>query len=240
MPVASLLLVHGNGGGSFRFQRCRKLFSPDLEVVAPTAPGFYPEPPDPGLKTLADFANTLLPHIASLPRPRAALGTGIGGSFLLELLQHHPDCLDKLILHAPVGAHLEKRLFPKILSLPGVAKIAQNLIGHPLLRPFWRKLFFEQKLPQTFVDEFFRGYLHCKVFGEMFKLINYQWWQTLKPISVPTTILWGARERLLTVDQKDPFLELLPHGCVEVIDHWRHFPMIEQPEEFVRTVESCL
>lgn len=241
MNTASLLLVHGNGGGTFRFNRCLERFSPAIEVVvAPTLPGFYPEPVDDRLKTFRDYAVSLLPYLADLPRPITALGTGIGGSLLLELLQHHPESIDRLILHAPVGAHLDKRLFPKLLALPGVAKLAQSLIGHPFLQGLWTRLFFEERLPADFLTEFFRGYRCCKVFGQMFRLINEDWWNSLRPLDTPAVIMWGARERLLTVDQKDPFLTLLPQATVEVIEHWRHFPMIEQPLEFAQKVEQHL
>jgi pimeloyl-ACP methyl ester carboxylesterase len=240
MKTVSLLLLHGNGGGGFRFSRCIEHFNPHLRVVAPTLAGFYPAPQAPELQELSDFAEVLVPLIEALPRPRTLLGTGIGGSLLLELLQHQPEIADQLILHAPVGAHLDRRLFPKFFTIPGVAVLAKNLIGHPLLRPFWRRLFFEKSLPDEFVQEFFRGYLHCRVFGLMFRLITQQWWLQLKPLEIPTVILWGARERLLTVDQKDPFLDLLPNSECEVVESWRHFPMIEQPLEFARRVEQYL
>lgn len=240
MKTASLLLVHGNGGGGFRFSRCLEYFHSDLRVAAPTLPGFYPAARDSNLRQLSDYASALLPAIEELPRPRTILGTGIGGSILLELLQHHPDIADQLLLHAPVGAHLDRRLFPKLLNLPGVSMLAKNLIGHPLLRPFWRRLFFEENLPEEFIREFFRGYLHCQVFGLMFRLITQEWWLQLEPMNIPTVILWGARERLLTVDQKDPFLDLLVNSEAEVVEDWRHFPMIEQPQEFVQKVESYL
>jgi pimeloyl-ACP methyl ester carboxylesterase len=240
LETASLLLLHGNGGGGFRFSRCQEHFRTGLRVFTPTLPGFYPAAPHSDLRDLSDFARVLVPIIEGMPRPRSILGTGIGGSLLLELLQHHPNIADQLILHAPVGAHLDRRLFPKLLRVRGVAALAKNLIGHPLLRPFWRRLFFEKPLPKEFVQEFFRGYLHCQVFGLMFRLITQEWWVQLRPIAVPTVILWGARERLLTVDQKDPFLELLPNSRAVVVEDWRHFPMVEQPIGFVEKVEQCL
>jgi len=209
-------------------------------VVTPTLPGFHPEPPDKSLKTLEDFALCLSPIIEKQPRPRTVLGTGIGGSILLELLQHQPNIADQLLFHAPVGAHLDRRLFPKILKLPGVARCARALIGLPLLRPLWTRLFFESPLPEDFLHQFFLGYRDCRVFGKMFHLIDHRWWRSLSPVETPASILWGARERLLTVDQKDPFLKILPHATTRVLPHWRHFPMIEQPEEFVKIVEEYL
>jgi pimeloyl-ACP methyl ester carboxylesterase len=192
------------------------------------------------LTSLRDFAEQILPHLDALERPRALLGTGIGGSLALELLQRYPEQVDRLILHAPVGAHLDRRRFPKLMKAPGVGWLAQTLIGSPLLRPFWRRLFFETPLEEAFVKEFFEGYRRCQVFSQMFDLITHSWWCGLQPVTVPTVILWGGRERLLSPDQGSPFAQLLPNSRLEILPHWRHFPMIEQPLEFVRKVEEAL
>lgn len=238
MITHSLLLVHGNGGGGFRFSRCLDQFSG--VIAAPTLPGFHPLPLDPQLVTLEDYARQLLPYLEAMPRPRAVLGTGIGGSLLLELLQHQPEAADLLLLHAPVGAHLGRRKFPKLMKLPGVCRCARYLLGAPWLRRLWTRVFFESPLEESFLEEFFEGYRRCEAFSTMFRLIDESWWSSLQPISVPAIILWGGRERLLTVDQKDPFLQILPQARVEVVDHWRHFPMIEQPREFAAAVEQYL
>lgn len=155
-------------------------------------------------------------------------------------MQRYPEQVDKLILHAPVGAHLDQRRFPKLIKAPGVGWMAQTLIGSPLLRPFWRRLFFEAPLEDEFVNEFFEGYRRCRAFTQMFELITHSWWCGLHPMTVPTVILWGGRERLLSPDQSSPFVELLPNSRLEILPHWRHFPMIEQPLEFVRKVEEAL
>lgn len=234
----SLLLVHGNGGGGFRFSRCLGDFSG--VVAAPTLPGFHPLPLDPSLVTLEDYARRLLPYLEAMPRPRAVLGTGIGASLVLELVQRHAEELDLMILHAPVGAHLGSRKFPRLMRLPGVGPLVRRLLGAPLLRPLWSRLFFETRLEDEFLAQFFEGYQKCQAFEAMFDLITESWWQSLKPTTVPAVILWGGRERLLTVEQKDPFLELLPLARMEIVEHWRHFPMIEQPREFAAFVEQYL
>jgi pimeloyl-ACP methyl ester carboxylesterase len=240
MSSGSLILVHGNGGGGFRFSRCLQYFSPDLNVVAPTLAGFYPRARDRSISTVQDYARHLALILERQPEPRTVLGTGIGGSLVLQLLQDRSDLVDRVVLHAPVGASLDRRLFPKIIRLPGVAKTAQNLLGHPFFRPFWRRLFFEKSLPDDYIEEFFRGYLHCQVFGQMFRLLTHSWWLSLQPIPVPGTILWGGRERLLTVDQMGEFERLLPNCQCRVIEDWRHFPMVEQPMDFAKQVESLL
>ncbi len=234
----SLLLVHGNGGGGFRFSRCLKHF-PGV-VAAPTLPGFHPLPADPELRTMGDFAYRLLPFLEAMPRPRAVLGTGIGGSLLLELLQRHADQVDLVILHAPVGAHLERRLFPRLMRLPGVCRAARMLLGWQALRPFWTRLFFESELEPEFLEQFFLGYRHCQAFQTMFELIDLAWWESLQPVEIPAVVLWGGRERLLTPDQQAAFRRVLPWARMELVESWRHFPMVEQPQEFAEVVQGLL
>ena len=72
----------------------------------------------------------------------------------------------------------------------------------------------------------------------MFDLITPAWFRSLRPVDVPAALLWGERERVLTVDQLDDYRALLPHPLVRTVPGWDHFPMIEQPEEYADEIVS--
>jgi pimeloyl-ACP methyl ester carboxylesterase len=69
------------------------------------------------------------------------LGHEIGGSIALDLASRQPNSMRGLILHAPVGADLDTRLFPKIMSTRPVREIIRRLISAKLPRPLFRRLF---------------------------------------------------------------------------------------------------
>lgn len=235
-----LVAVHGNGGGGFRFARMRPHIPPGVGFHAPTLPGFAERPRDPALRTVADYAHRLHSLIPAGEGPLVMLGTGIGGAFALEYAQHYP--LDGLILHAPVGTRLDERLFPRVMRLPGVAWLGQRVFASPLTRPLFRRLLFEQPeaIPPDYMRRFFDEYRRCSVFAQMFAIIDAAWFASLQPVEVPAALLWGEKERVLSVDQLDDYKALLPDHVVRTVPEWDHFPMIEQPAAYTREVLTLL
>ena len=54
----------------------------------------------------------------------------------------------------------------------------------------------------------------------------------LRPVELPSALLWGADERILSVDQVEDYRALLPLAQVRTVPGWGHFPMIEQPAAY--------
>jgi len=119
----------------FRFERLKPFIPSEIHFMAPTLPGFADVPRNPALRSLRDYAFTLHEMISTAARPLVLLGTGIGGSIALEFLQHFEHDVQGLILHAPVGTRLKKRLFPKLMKPMFMRHFGQWLFSAPLTRP---------------------------------------------------------------------------------------------------------
>lgn len=228
----TLVALHGNGGGAFRFERIKPHLPADISFQAVTLPGFANNPADPALHSLRDYANYLQSTLAAEPRPLIVLGHGIGGSLALEFAQHFAAQIDGLILHAPVGTRLESRFLPRLMALPGAKALGQWLFSARLARPLFKRLLFSRPVPADILDRFFDEYRRCAVFGQMFDLITPAWFRSLRPVDLPIALLWGERERVLTVDQLQDYRTLCPHAVIHTVPGWDHFPMIEQPQEY--------
>ncbi len=239
MTSFSLIALHGNGGGGFRFERIKPFIPSEIHFMAPTLPGFADVPRNPALRSLRDYAFTLHEMISAKARPLVLLGTGIGGSIALEFLQHFEHDVQGLILHAPVGTRLNKRLFPRLMKPMFMRRFGQWLFSAPLTRPIMKRLIFSQSagtIPQDYINKFFDEYRRCAVFAQMFDLITDEWFQSLRPSAVPAVLLWGEKERVLTPDQAADYQKLLPNSFIQLVPNWDHFPMIEQPEEYAQLV----
>jgi pimeloyl-ACP methyl ester carboxylesterase len=236
MTQVSIIAIHGNGGGGFRFQRALEYFSAEVRFSAPTLPGFADRPNDPSLSTLSDYARAIKAMVECEPRPRVLLGHGIGGTVALQLCQNFPDTIDGVILHAPVGALLDRRLMPKIMLLPGMARLGRAVFTNPLLRPYFIDKLFVKPVPEGYLDEFFKEYTRCTVFEKMFHLITHEWFAALKPASVPACILWGKQDRVLSSDHAGEFQKLFPNSTVEIVPDWTHWPMVEKPEDYATVI----
>ncbi len=230
--------VHGNGGGSIRFARILEHMPPDVRLEAPTLPGFGGVPRDPALTTLAAYAARLWGYVAEVPRPRVVLGHGIGGSIALEMLRGHALDIDGVILHAPVGARLDTRWYPRVMRTRAMRALAQRLLAAPALRSFWARRFFREAPPTDYVERFFEDYRRCEAFSQMFDLITARWFDSLEPRTTPAVLLWGGKERVLDAGQAEAFRRVLPGARVEIVPEWDHFPMIDAPREYARTIAS--
>jgi pimeloyl-ACP methyl ester carboxylesterase len=174
--------------------------------------------------------------LAMETRPLVLLGHGIGGSILLEFAQHYAGEVDGLILHAPVGARLKRRLLPRLMKFPGAREFGRRLFYAPLTRPIFKRLLFSQPVPSDYLDRFFDDYRRCAVFGQMFDLITAEWFNSLQPAYLPTALLWGEREWILSIDQLQDYQRLCPNHVIRTAPDWDHFPMIEQPAAYAHTI----
>lgn len=60
----------------------------------------------------------------------------------------------------------------------------------------------------------------------------------LHRIDVPTLLLWGLQDRIVTPDYGRAYAAQIPGAKFALIDQAGHFPHIERPEEFARQVLS--
>jgi pimeloyl-ACP methyl ester carboxylesterase len=236
IPRLTIVAVHGNGGGAFRFARVVPFIPEPVRLRPVTLPGFAAVPPDPALRSVRDFARCLGEMTAAEPRPRVLLGHGIGGSIALQLANDAPDLLDGLVLHAPVGVRLDRRRLPRLMSLPGARRVAQSLIASSVTRPLITRLLFSRPVPSAYLRRFFAAYRDCHVFGQMYDIITPAWFAALRPVALPAALLWGGRERILAADHARDYGALLPDCTVRIVPEWDHFPMIEQPRDYARVV----
>src|SRR5262249_14827859 len=62
----------------------------------------------------------------------------------------------------------------------------------------------------------------------------------VEPITQPTLVIWGGRDRLLPMKPVPRWVRKLPAGELEVLERCGHMPMIEDPEAVVRRMMAFL
>lgn len=234
--MITILALPGNGGGAYRFEQIRPFLPPTLHFQAITLPGFAGKPIDPSLQTLADYAHHVYSIAQTLPRPLVLLGSGIGGSIALEFAQQYAHSIQGLILHAPVGARLQTRLFPKLMAKRPIRELGKQILSAKIFRPFFTRRLFQNPPPPAILNRFFDDYRHTSTFSQMFDLITAEWFASLQPIQLPAALLWGEKERVLNPQQLHDYKTLLPHHIIHTVPHWDHFPMLEHPAEFAQVI----
>jgi pimeloyl-ACP methyl ester carboxylesterase len=71
-------------------------------------------------------------------------------------------------------------------------------------------------------------------------MYNPQLKRWLGHIRVPTLMLWGAGDRVVTPDYGRAYSRLIPGTRFEIIEEAGHHPEIEQPERFAERVAAFL
>lgn len=235
----TVVAVHGNGGGASRFARLGDSLAPGVALHAVTLPGFGDVPADATLVTVADYADRLA---RLLPDSDVVLlGHGIGGSIALDLVSRRPGIARGLILHAPVGAHLDSRLFPKLMATDVVRNLVKRAITLRPLRPLLHRVFFPNGVPEPHRSAFFDGYRRCEAFAQMFDIITVAWFDGLEPITdTPVGLLWGEEDRVLKAGHTSQFEAKAPGAITEIVPGWDHFPMLEQPAAYAHVIAGLV
>lgn len=107
-PRAALVVVHGLGGHSDRYQECGTLWSTrGISVVAPDLPGFgHSDGPKGHVDSFAAVTDTLQALLARVVaensrRPVFLLGESMGAVVLADFVSAHPGLVSGLVLVAP-------------------------------------------------------------------------------------------------------------------------------------------
>ena len=233
--TVTVVAVHGNGGGAFRFSLLPDDLGDGVRLHAITLPGFEGRPLGTDSPTMATYTDDLLATLDGIDGPTVVLGHGIGGSIALDALGRRPDAADGLVLHAIVGANLDERWFPRFMSRPAVRAGVQQAISSAPVRAVAGRLLF-RSAPQGFADRFLAEYRRAESFGPMFDLLTADWFDGLAEVPVPTMVLWGAKDRVLDVDQLEVIEALVPNRERRIEPAWGHFPMIDDPAGYARVV----
>ncbi|MEL6660581.1 MAG: alpha/beta hydrolase [Bacteroidota bacterium] len=250
----NLLLVHGNGGANARFQLFRMIAQEQgasYNIHLPELPGFEGRPLPTTGAPWSWFLDALAETVANADGPWVYYGHGIGGSILLEWAKQgwtnskgQTFKPQKVLLHGIIGASLEHRLFPKLMKPLLIRQTMKALIATPALRPIWeRKLFLEPKaIPENLRRQFFEDYRRCAAFSLFFDLITPAWYQEVKSTIGQETFhfLWGDKERVIASKFLAYWQNDFPNSEFTIIEGWDHFPMLEQPQEFYKTISGMI
>jgi pimeloyl-ACP methyl ester carboxylesterase len=242
-----LLLIHGVNPISPKAP-----FLPGLartrQLVAPSHPGFGASPLPPDFDTMYDLVNLYLDVLDNLPDGDVAVaGFGFGGWIAAELaVAGHPR-LQRLILVDPVGIKLGGREDRDIVHMFNTDPVELDARAwhDPARRPpgiyglGWQATISEAMTDAEMVT-LARNWDSLCLFAWRPHMFNPQLKHWLHRINVPTLVLWGESDRIVTPDYGRQYAGLIEGAQFETIPQAGHHPELEQPDAFVASVERFL
>jgi pimeloyl-ACP methyl ester carboxylesterase len=232
-----ILLLHG-------FQtidpdaRFLELLVPRGEIIAPSGPGFGNSPRPKDFDTVYDLVHLYLEVLEALHGDKLTLvGFSFGGWLAAEVAVACSHRLDKLVLVDPLGIKISDRETPDILDI-------FNKSPDEVRRRSWHD-------PDRFAPDFnamsdealviyARNREALCLYAWRPYMYNSQLPRWLGRINVPTLLLWGASDRVVTPDYGRAYSRLIPGSRFELIKAAGHHPEIEQPEAFAERVAAFL
>jgi pimeloyl-ACP methyl ester carboxylesterase len=208
------------------------------EIVAPSSPGFGQSRRPKDFDTVYDLVHLYLAALDALPGNKVTLlGFSFGGWLAAEVAAACSHRLDKLVLVDPLGIKISDRETPDILDI-------FNKSPDVVRQCSWHD-------PDRFAADYnamsdealvvhARNLEALCLFAWRPYMYNPQLPRWLGRIAVPTLLLWGASDRVVTPDYGRAYSRLIPGSRLVVIEAAGHHPEIEQPEAFVERVAAFL
>lgn len=216
------------------------------EVIAPSHPGFGGSPRPADFDTMYDLVNLWSAVLDSIPSDDiTVIGFSFGGWIAAELAVTHPRRLCRLILVDPVGIKLGGREERDIVHFFNTdpAELNRRAWHDPSRRPpgiyalGWQATISDAMTDQEMVT-LARNWDSLCLYAWRPHMFNPQLKQWLHRIGVPTKVIWGEADRIVTPDYGRAFANLIPGATFASVAAAGHHPELEQPDAFVDAVRE--
>jgi pimeloyl-ACP methyl ester carboxylesterase len=215
-----------------------ELLSPHAEIIAPSHPGFVHSPRPADFDTVYDLVHLYRDLIEALPHEKFTLvGCSFGGWLAAEIAAVCCHRLHRLILVDAFGIKLGDRESRDILDLfnTSPAEVLRRSWHDPVK---WAPDFNAMSDDELVVHA--RNWDALCLYGWQPFMYNPHLPRWLNRIAVPTLVLWGASDGVVSPDYGRAYCARISGARFELIPEAGHYPEIEQPEVFATHVAAFL
>jgi pimeloyl-ACP methyl ester carboxylesterase len=207
-------------------------------LIAPTHPGFGNSEQPKSFDSVDDLAYFYLDLLEELDLTGVTLvGVSLGGWIAAEMAVKSTARLARLVLANTVGIKVsgrETRDVADIFAMPE-KEFNERAYANPALGARDYKAMADAAVRvaarnrEATARYAWSPYMHDpKLKGRLHR------------IKVPTLLLWGDSDRILSEQYGRAFAGLIPGARFEILANAGHFPHLEQPDEFARRVHAFM
>jgi pimeloyl-ACP methyl ester carboxylesterase len=212
-----------------------------FSLSVPSHPGFgASERPD-WLDSVDDLAYVYLDLLRQLG-PAHLIGLGFGGWIAAEMAVRSEEKIRSLVLvdsvGIKVGDHLSRDIADTFVMKPREL-IAASWHDHEAGASAM-KLPGVSDLTDAEVLAVMRNRESAALYAWNPFMHNPKLAARLQRIRVPSLVLWGESDRVVTPDYGRAFAERIPGAAFQTIAAAGHYPYLEQPDAFVAAVEAFI
>jgi len=231
----TLLFLHAGEGLQPR-QAWLDALAARFHVIAPHHPGFGESTLPDWFGTVDDIAYLYLDLVRTLGLRDAVLaGADFGGWIAAEMAVRNTQGFAHLVLAAPLGIKLGGVTDRDIADMHAMPR-------SEFMRLAWadprRGEIDYTALPETELAAIVRGREALALYGWKPYMHNPRLKHWLHRIALPTVLLWGEHDRIVTPAYGEGWRAAIPGARMEQIRDAGHFPHWEQPEAFAEHVAA--
>ena len=222
-----LLFLHG---GDY-FAQHREFFdqlAQHWRVTVPRHPGFGNSARPDGFRTVHDLAYLYLDLLDAKDFGRPVLvGSSLGGWIALEMCVRSCGRIDRLVLIDPVGVKFggrEERDIADIYALPSEEVLRRTFSDPGRAAPDYSRLDDDE------LNAVARDRQAVALYGWRPYMHNPGLRQWLHRVRVPSLVVWGEDDGIVTPVYGRRLASALPDARFETIARAGHYPQIEQPD----------
>ncbi len=253
----AILLIHGIGDSSVTWETVLPELALDYTVLAPDLLGHGESDKPRGDYSVAGFANAMRDLLTVLDIDRVTvMGHSLGGGVAAQFGYEYPERVERLVMVATGGVSRNVSPLLRLAAAPGV-DLAMPVLSAPPMRLAGRAVgevlrYFGAGLGLD-VEEIMRVFgalpdaqsrrsivrtLRSGVdwHGQVITMLD----RAYLAQSVPSQIIWGAKDAIIPVSHGYLLHEALPGSRLEVFEEAAHFPHHTDPARFVRVVDEFM
>jgi pimeloyl-ACP methyl ester carboxylesterase len=231
-----LLLLHpGHPAGRIDpASRLIELLAEKLRVIAPTHPGFGNGPAPPQLTTIDDLAYLYLDLMQALDlRDCVVVGASLGGWIAAEMAVKTTERMAQLVLVDSVGIKPGNRETRDIADIYAVTDRQLGELVYADAQAMARDV---KSLPDSELTLIARSREATGRYAWTPYMHDPKLKGRLHRIAIPTLVLWGEADRVVTPDYGREFAAAIPGARFATIPGAGHFPHLEQPDALARRI----
>jgi pimeloyl-ACP methyl ester carboxylesterase len=244
----TIVFVHGLSGSWPNWLEQLPAFADSYRVLAMDLPGFGHSPMPREQVSMSGYARTLDGLLAARGVDAAVVvGNSMGGFIGCELAIDYPQRVERLVLVSAAGLSTYNEP-AATRALPGLRRAQRVLAGtsawlaarsdavtrRPRLRREVLRLVaaHPEQLPAALAAEQLRGAGKPGFLDALGAVLTYDVRARLPKIACPTLVVWGERDRLISVRDADVFEQLIPNARKVIFKDTGHVAMLERPTQF--------
>jgi pimeloyl-ACP methyl ester carboxylesterase len=231
-----LLLLHpGHPAGRIDpASRLIELLAEKLRVIAPTHPGFGNGPAPPLLTTIDDLAYLYLDLMQALDlRDCIVAGASLGGWIAAEMAVKTTERMAQLVLVDSVGIKPGNR---ETRDIADIYAVTDRQLGELVYADAQKMARDVKSLPESELILMARSREATGRYAWTPYMHDPKLKGRLHRIAIPTLVLWGEADRVVTPDYGRELAAAIPGARFATIPGAGHFPHLEQPDALARRI----